>query len=940
MSNFRFKINHYSWKAVFILGMCIMFTMSCSRNAFFLKHGMQPLVSSHDILPKTTDQIGTKPNRYTTTLVKNLAPDSKETTLLVSHTPDSEENGTNKNRRPDRISTIPDENQPSSVVEAIQPETVKQGRLLFNAGEGSYREAPRLQTNVDIMVSGLIARVTVKQRFENPTNVWQEGIYVFPLPENAAVDHLKMQVADKMIEGEIKPREEANEIYQQAKQAGQKASLLEQQRPNIFTTSVANIGPNDSITVQIEYQHTVRYSDAKFSLRFPMVVSPRYTLPPIIEETPAQPNAAGFVNTMEVQHISPPIASPTQSPINPITLRVELNSGMPLAKIHCLYHACQKTAREDGHIVIELGDGNYADRDFVLEWQPETGQHPKAALFTEEKPGQHYFMLMILPSAVQSADTQRLPREGIFVIDTSGSMKGHSIAQAKAALSYALKRLRSGDRFNVIQFNDSASSLFSAAEPVNENTIATALRYVANLKAGGGTEMAEALAIALNGESQPGIVRQVVFLTDGSVTNESQLFEIIHHRLGDSRLFTVGIGSAPNSFFMHKAAQFGRGTFTYIGKTSEVGAQMNELFSKLETPIMTQLKIHWPDGVTAEMWPRRLPDIYQGEPLVIKARLDRAEGEVIVTGQLAGSQWRSRMNLKIAANDSGVGVLWARAKIAALMESLYEGAAPDEVKKSVIEVALAHHLVSNYTSLVAVDKSESRTSEQEPDSHTLPVNLPYGMEQANQKTPNNSSMPYRPQRNNSRFDLMTQWWNNNLWGGQDARNDIAAARSVRTSQLTIPLLSGDQKIVGTGKRPFYLGWSGKDNQSSSYIVTIKRKGSPCLIGRNCWEGTTSNNFIIFPELNLKKGHYVVKVTDGNQSTIGEFTVIASPPSFFPIQYLTEEQQIGWALELLTHGKYQWTLEAYQQVAGITDEKAQQIKEKLAEGLTILMIRQR
>jgi len=612
----------------------------------------------------------------------------------------------------------------------IKPETVKQGSLLFMASDGSYSEAPRLHTDVDMAVSGMIVRVIVKQRFKNPTTVWQEGIYVFPLPENAAVDHLKMHVGDRIIEGEIKPREEAKKIYTQAKHAGKKASLVEQERPNIFTTSVANIGPNDSITVQIEYQHSLRYTAAGFSLRFPMVVGPRYTPSTIIEESTAQPNTAGWIMSItNVLRISPPVPDPAKTPpLNPVSLRVDLNPGMPLAKLHSLSHSITKTAREDGHVLIELSDENHADRDFVLEWQPDTGHKPKAALFTEAKDGQHYIMLMIMPSVQSLTDKQRLPRESIFVIDTSGSMGGNSIRQAKAALRYALEHLRSGDRFNVIQFNDSASGLFSAAQPVDDKNIGRALRYVDSLEASGGTKMVEALHLALNGSTNSEVVRQVVFLTDGSISNERQLFDIIHKRLGDSRLFTVGIGSAPNSFFMRKAAQFGRGTFTYIGNTSEVAEKMNELFSKLETPVMTNLNISWPAGVDAEMWPRRLPDLYHGEPLVLKARLKKAEGEMIVTGRVADSLWRSRMNLKPAVNDNGVGVLWARTKIATLMDSVHDGVSRDNVKKSVVEVALAHHLVSRYTSLVAVDKFVSRPPDQTLGSRKLPVNLPQGWE--------------------------------------------------------------------------------------------------------------------------------------------------------------------------------------------------------------------
>jgi Ca-activated chloride channel family protein len=877
---------------------------------------------------KAGDKIGSKRNGYAATLLVNNP---------IPHMEDKEPN----KYRAYKISNaaIPDRNMQYSAADDLSPETVKQGSLLFIVSDGDYSEAPRLHTDVNMVVNGMIARVTVKQRFENSTTVWQEGIYVFPLPENAAVDHLTMQVGERMIEGEIKPRDEANTIYTQAKHAGKKASLVEQARPNIFSTSVANIGPNDSITVQIEYQHSLRYTEAGFSLRFPMVVGPRYTPRAIIEETLTQPNAEGWrMSTAEPLHISPAMPDSTNTPpFNPVNLQVDLNPGMPLAKLHSLYHPITKTSREDGHILIELSGENHADRDFVLEWQPDTGHQPQAALFTEEKNDQHYIMLMIMPSVQSLVDKQRLPREGIFVIDTSGSMNGNSILQAKLALRYALKQLRPGDRFNVIQFNGHASCLFSTAQPVDDKNIDHALHYVEGLNAEGGTEMAEALRLALNGGTDLDAVRQVVFLTDGSISNERQLFDIIRQRLGDSRLFTVGIGSAPNSFFMHKAAQFGRGTFTYIGDTSEVATKMNELFSKLETPVMTNLNINWPAGVTAEMWPRRLPDIYHGEPLILKARLNRAEGELIVTGRVADKLWRSRINLESAVNDKGMGVLWARTKIVALMDSVHEGVSRDAVKKSVVEVALAHHLVSRYTSLVAVDKLVSRAPDQKLESHKLPVNLPYGMEhKEDNKRPYKISKPSPPSKSHPRFSILTNWWNNDLWDSPSKRqNTIAAARSLRKKPLAIPLLACRQRIVGTGKRLLYLGWSG-NNQSSSYTVTVKRKGTQCKIDNNCWKTTTNQSFTSL-RVNLKKGIYEVNVEAGTQFTTGYFKVITSPSHFFEMPS-TKEEQTEWALKLLTQSKCKWTLEAYQQVAAasISDNfvPARQLKVRLEEGLSI------
>ncbi len=229
-----------------------------------------------------------------------------------------------------------------------------------------------------------------------------------------------------------------------------------------------------------------------------------------------------------------------------------------------------------------------ADRDFELHWTPDVGRAPGAAVFVEPKDGKTYALVMLVPNA-PDASLPRMPREATYIIDTSGSMAGTSIVQAKAALLYALDRLAPGDRFNVIEFNSRARPLFDVPMPVDPATLGRARSFVSGLKADGGTEMREALTLALRAPKVEGFVRQIVFLTDGAVGNENELFALIRERLDDRRLFTVGIGSAPNSHFMTKAAQFGRGTFTYIGDTREVQEKMAALFRKLESPVLTDV---------------------------------------------------------------------------------------------------------------------------------------------------------------------------------------------------------------------------------------------------------------------------------------------------------------------------------------------------------------
>lgn len=637
--------------------------------------------------------------------------------------------------------------KPAQADDEVTLGEVHEGSLLFKTETpGRYRVAPMLGTEVALRVAGLVARATVKQRFANITDSWVEGVYVFPLPENAAVDHLKMHVGARIIEGQIKERGEAKRVYEQAKQDGKKASLIEQQRPNMFTTSVANIAPRDEITIEIEVQQTLRYDQGTFFLRFPLAITPRY-IPgepefahdcgdPVDAEFPSSPllttklpGLGWSPNTDQVpdaSHITP-ITLPDHVKSNPVNLTVELNAGFALQQINSTTHVVTISHTGPGNATITLADGAVpASRDFELTWTPQPGSAPRATVFTQEHDGAFYHLLMVLPPSDELADTVYTPREVIFIIDTSGSMAGTSIEQAKRALLMALDRLRPTDRFNVIEFNSITNPLFDAAYYADADHVRKAKRFVEHLSANGGTEIAGALRAALDGREKHDLLRQVVFLTDGSVGNEEALFDMIRTRLGDSRLFTIGIGSAPNSYFMKKAAEFGHGTFTYIGDVNEVSARMTALFTKLENPALQNLALIWPTDAQVETWPRQLPDLYEGEPLVVTARSNKFDGDLVVTGKRGAGRWHTTLPLHDAQAHTGIDVAWARAKIEFLMDVGVSGGDAGLVRKNIIDVALRHHLVSKYTSLVAVDVTPSRPLDELVRTGAVPGNLPDG----------------------------------------------------------------------------------------------------------------------------------------------------------------------------------------------------------------------
>ncbi len=627
------------------------------------------------------------------------------------------------------------ETKPQHFAGYVHPNDMGTGALLFPSKEpGSFVEAPRLATDVQIDVNGPILRTRVTQRFQNPSKGWVEGTYVFPLPENSAVDTLKMQIGERFIEGEIKAREEARKVYEEAKAAGKKTALLEQQRPNIFTNQVANIGPGETIVVQIEYQSSVHQSGGAFSLRFPMVVAPRYNPDPIVETVDLDPKS-GFAVSDPVPDrgkITAPVLDPAENAkVNPVTLTVNLNAGFPIGTVATPFHETDVQTVDDAARRITLKNGSVpADKDFELSWNAAAGKAPRAGLFRETADGKTYLLGFVTPPTIDATPEMHPKREVIFVIDNSGSMAGKSIEQARESLALAISKLRPEDRFNVIRFDDTMSVHFPSLVPAAPDKREDAIAFVRGLTADGGTEMLPALEAALRtqGSIEPGALRQVVFLTDGAIGNEAQLFAEISKNRGDARVFTVGIGSAPNTHFMTKAAELGRGTFTLIGSEDQVAARMGELFDKLENPAMTDIAVTFEGTNTQDITPNPMPDLYRGEPVVLTAQLDGASaaGKLQITGKTGGQSWHVEMDVAKASEGKGIAKLWARRKIDDLEANAYALNDAAVLDKQIETVALAHHLVSRVTSLVAVDVTPSRPAGQPVAGTEVPLNLPEG----------------------------------------------------------------------------------------------------------------------------------------------------------------------------------------------------------------------
>lgn len=559
-----------------------------------------------------------------------------------------------------------------------------------------WRSAFALDTHVEFRVRGLMAEVRVLQRFSNDSNEWMEGRYRLPLPDEAAVAHLRMQIGDRSIEGEAQEKHQAAATYAAAASEGRTASLVERERANLFQTRVANIAPGETVEIEIGYWQKVRWQDGRFRLSLPL------TFVPPCRSGQAEPGAglgaapsAPAAQGVELGQAAAPGFS----------LGIDLDAGLPLASIDSPSHRIEVRREGDRHR-IELAEGSVAsDRDFELQWAPQPSAQPQQALFVEHRADARYAFLSLIPP---TRPVSPVPRELILVVDNSGSMHGDSMQQAKAAVDRALTGLRESDRFNVIRFDHRFESVFPQPVEASAAHVARARRFVQALNAEGGTEMLGPVIEAFAMPAVASHLRQVVLITDGAISNEAQLLNHIEHGRGDARLFAVGIGSAPNAHILRRMTEVGRGAQVTIRRIEDVAEVTDQLLAKLSQPVLRDLKAVWPDG--AEAYPSQLPDLYLGEPLQVLLRLPRSGESATLEGLAPDLSWRADVKLgePRLASTEGVARLWAAARIAELEDSLRQGANEDEVRTAILALALEHGLASRYTSFVAVDRSPRR----------------------------------------------------------------------------------------------------------------------------------------------------------------------------------------------------------------------------------------
>jgi Ca-activated chloride channel homolog len=598
--------------------------------------------------------------------------------------------------------------------------------LLKSSQDADPIDALRVATSIRAKVTGNVARVYVTQTITNPSSDWVEGLYVFPLPAGSAVDELIMHVGDRELRGEIKEKQAAHETYEHAKVAGQRASLTDQERPNMFSTQVANIAPQSSIAIEIGYLETIPYRDSRYTLHLPLAIIPRYN--PQAGVDPASRDAARLTRAINMTAGTTLTPERVTSATQHVDVDVDLFPGFVLQSVESLHHEVTVTQDGVGRHVKLSGSQVPADRDFELVWTPAEVPSLQASVFGE-RIGEETYALTILspPMSTDGGGKAGEKREVIFIIDTSGSMYGPSIEQARAALQLGVDRLTANDRFNVIRFSSDAASLFGAPQAVNETSRVLASRFIGSLQASGGTEMKPALEMAFATPPPAGFLRQIVFITDGGVSNEAEVVSLIRDRLGDARLFSVGIGAAPNAFFLQEMAATGRGSYTFIAQREKVGERMEDLFRKLEQPALVDLALQWPGGIQPELATSLPRDVYTGDPIVILARLPSLpSGMLTLTGRRDGRSWRQELAITMVDGQSGLSKLWARDRIGELSRLKSVGGDTTAVQAQILQLAVQYQVVSEYTSLVAVDTMPARPIDEALRSEQAPTSAPVG----------------------------------------------------------------------------------------------------------------------------------------------------------------------------------------------------------------------
>jgi Ca-activated chloride channel family protein len=621
---------------------------------------------------------------------------------------------------------------------------------ILDKGGKSVGLCPLKHTDVNAEISGFLARVTVKQQFWNPSNNKIEAIYVFPLPQNSAVDDMTLHVGERTVRGLIKRREEAQKIYQQAKQQGQIAALLDQERPNIFTQSVANIEPGAEIEVEISYVEVLKYEAGSYEFVFPMVVGPRY-----IPGQPIGAQAGGWApdtnRVPDASRITPPVAgvhTPNTRAGHDISIAVKLDAGVPVQNLRSVLHQIDSDRTGASSMKVRLHDqAVIPNKDFILKYDV-AGAKIEDALLTHTRPIKNtsasaggaaissaidgYFTFILQPPDKVAADDVT-PREIIFVIDTSGSQAGFPIEKSKKLAELALDHLNPNDTFNIITFAGSTQILFSEPVAPTKENLARARALLTNLMGGGGTEMMKAIRAALDPSDSQKHLRVVVFMTDGYVGNDMEIIgEVQKHQ--NARVFSLGIGNSVNRFLIDKMAEAGRGEAEYVTLAQQADEAVEHLFERVRTPLLTDVEIDWNGLPVTDIYPARIPDLFRAKPVIVTGRYTKGvRGKIYLRGKRAGEAYERAIPVNFSSSEPAhdvLSTLWARQRIENLMSQdwagMQRGSPMKDLKEQITQLGLDYRLMTQFTSFVAVEE-KTITKGGQPVTIQVPVEMPEGV---------------------------------------------------------------------------------------------------------------------------------------------------------------------------------------------------------------------
>ena len=636
---------------------------------------------------------------------------------------------------------------------------VTQGALRVEIDE-QIVECPLKHTDVKVNIAGFIARVTVTQTFHNPYDEKIEAVYVFPLPHTAAIDDMTMTVGDRRIVGLIKRRAEAQTLYQEAIRQGKTASLLEQERPNIFTQSVGNIQPNDEVRIEISYVDVLDYDMGTYEFHFPMVVGPRYIpgtptskMPELPNELKgkvgesegpldapadgADPSGTGVApdtdRVSDASRITPPVLKPGYRTAHDISLSVSLDAGVPIQDIQIVNHTAEVDRVEaSGATAVLSPADSIPNKDFVMKYAV-VGEKPEMAVLAHSNgPEQGYFMLMIQPK-LDAELAEAPPREIVFLVDVSGSMRGEPTQKMKGTMHHFLRLTKPKDTVQVITFANRADKLFEKPVPATQANIEHALNFTQQVRGGGGTEMLNAIKLVLNEPVDPERVRIVVMLTDGYIGNEAEIIAEIDRRAGDQiRFSAIGIGTSPNRYLIDGVAKHGGGLAEVIELNTDPGPLVAQIAERIHRAQLAKIQIDWNKLSVYETYPRRIPELWPGRPVIMFGRYaGGGSKEIRLSGSAEGKPLKYKLHVTLPDAQPAHDVLskvWARKKIEDISAQLYAADA-SEIIEEITNIALTHRLMTQYTSFVAVDENDMQPINQEvkaPQQVVVPVPLPEG----------------------------------------------------------------------------------------------------------------------------------------------------------------------------------------------------------------------